>query len=156
MKRQKINKEDDDQVVAELLGTDGFSTRMKAGNHYLVADEPTEAGGTDTGPSPYDFLSAGLASCTAMTLQLYARRKGWPLHTVRVHTRYGKKHALDCEHCEEADARIATFERVLELLGPLSEAQRERLLDIANKCPVHRTLSAKIQILTKLAEPDAE
>ena len=156
MKKQQLPSENEDQVVAELLSKEGFTTHIKAGNHYLVADEPTEVGGKDMGPSPYEYLSAGLAACTAMTLQLYAKRKGWPLETVRVHTRYGKKHAEDCGRCEEEDARIDTFERVLELLGPLSNAQRERLLDIAGKCPVHRTFDSRIQILTRLTEPDRE
>lgn len=145
----------DEQVVAELANAEGFTTRMKVGNHYLVSDEPQDVGGNDAGPSPYEFLSAGLAACTAMTLQLYAKRKNWPLEMVRVHTRYGKIHAEDCERCEEEESRIDTFERILELQGPLSASQRERLLDIANKCPVHRTLSGKIQVLTKLEEIDS-
>jgi putative redox protein len=156
MNKQKSQfSKSDEQVVAELASADGFTTRMKVGNHYLIADEPGIVGGNDSGPSPYEYLSAGLAACTAMTLQMYARRKNWPLEMVRVHTRYGKNHAEDCERCEEETSKIDTFERVLELQGPLSTVQRARLLDIANKCPVHRTLSGEIQVLTKLEETDA-
>lgn len=138
------------QVVAGLGSTDGFTTQMKVGRHYMVADEPADVGGNDFGPSPYELVSAGLAACTAMTLQLYAKRKEWPLQEVRVHTSYGKTHAEDCKDCEADDARIDTFHRILELEGPLDRKQKERLLEIANKCPVHRTLHSKTQVITRL------
>lgn len=155
-------KKQDDQLsnnavplVAELSRANGFSTLLIAGNHQLIADEPIEAGGNDSGLSPYEFLSAGLAACTAMTLQLYARKKQWPLETVRVLTSFGRGHAGDCEHCEEDDARIDTFQRVLQLKGPLSADQKKRLLEIANKCPVHRTLIGQIKVLTTIGEIEA-
>lgn len=144
--------ETDHQVVAGLDDGEGFTTAMKVGRHYLTADEPVSAGGNDFGPSPYELVSAGLASCTAMTLQMYAKRKSWPLEHVKVHTSYGKNHAEDCEHCESGQAKIDTFRRTVELKGPLSPEQRNRLLEIANKCPVHRTLHSEIRIITELVE----
>ncbi len=143
----------DHQVVAGLGNSEGFTTAMKIGGHYLTADEPASAGGNDFGPSPYELVAAGLASCTAMTLQMYARRKKWPLEQVKVHTSYSKNHATDCENCESEQAKIDTFRRTLELNGPLSQEQKQRLLEIANKCPVHRTLHSEISILTELSEP---
>jgi len=149
--RPKNNKvETDLQVVASLSAEAGFTTELKAGRHYFRADEPETAGGNDFGPSPYDLLSAGLAACTAMTLQLYAKRKGWPLEEVRVHVGHGKTHAEDCKDCDSSTARIDTFRRQLELVGELDTKQQERLLEIANKCPVHRTLQNKSQVLTEL------
>ncbi len=140
------------QVVAGLASSDGFTTRMKAGRHYLTADEPASVGGNDFGPSPYELVSAGLAACTAMTLHMYARRKGWPLEDVKVHTSHGKNHAQDCEQCETGQGRIDTFQRQIALTGALDTKQRERLLEIANKCPVHRTLHTEVQVITTLVE----
>ena len=137
-------------VVANLDHDDGFTTQMKVGNHYLVADEPIDFGGNDFGPSPYELVSAGLSACTVMTLQLYAKRKGWPLDNVEVHTSYGKQHAVDCEHCENGDAKIDTFHRELKITGDLDEHQRQKLAQIADKCPVHKTLHSKTQIITTL------
>ena len=99
------------QVVASLNTEDGFTTQMKLGKHYLTADEPTSYGGNDFGPSPYELVSAGLSACTAMTIQMYVKRKGWDLKNVEVHTNYGKDHAIDCEHCDEDSAKIDTFKR---------------------------------------------
>jgi len=140
----------DHQVVASLDGDDGFTTEMKVGNHYLTADEPRNYGGQDFGPSPYELLSASLSACTAMTLQMYARRKGWPLENVEVHTSYGKEHAKDGAAClEDPEARIDTFRREILLGGPLETDQRKRLLEIAGRCPVHRSLSSPTQILSE-------
>src|SRR5262245_23103221 len=129
----------------------GFVQDVAMGAHRLVADEPVAAGGTDTGPNPYDLLLAALGSCTSMTLGLYARRKQWPLEAVRVRLRHSKVHATDCEHCETKVGMIDRIEREVELVGPLDEDQRARLLDIANKCPVHRTLTSEIDIRTRPA-----
>lgn len=142
----------DHQVVAGLGADDDFTTRMKVGTHFMVADEPASAGGNNLGPSPYELVSAGLAACTAMTLQMYARRKKWPLEEVLVHTTYSKDHAQDCLNCEKEEARLDTFRRLVEFRGELEEKQRERLLEIANKCPVHRTLHGDIQVVTTLSE----
>ncbi len=140
----------DHQVAASLDAADGFTTELKAGNHYLTADEPRNFGGQDFGPSPYELLSAGLAACTAMTLQMYAKRKGWPLENVEVHTSHGKEHAKHGAEClEDPEARIDTFRRQITLSGPLDDTQRKRLLEIADRCPVHRSLSSPTQILSE-------
>lgn len=140
------------QVVASLGASDGFTTRMKVGNHYQTADEPIKVGGNDFGPSPYELVSAGLAACTAMTLHMYAKRKKWPLANVEVHTSHSKIHSEDCEDCESPTAKLDTFERELKLTGDLDESQKNRLLEIADKCPVHRTLHATVRVITKLIE----
>ncbi|UII75453.1 bifunctional alpha/beta hydrolase/OsmC family protein [Flagellimonas sp. HMM57] len=140
------------QVVASLDGDDYFTTQMKVGNHYMIADEPTDFGGNDFGPSPYELVSAGLSACTVMTIQMYARRKGWPIYNVEVHTSYSKSHAEDCENCENDTSKIDTFQREIKLTGNLDEKQKAKIMEIADKCPVHRTLHSKTQILTKLVD----
>lgn len=140
------------QVVASLDAQDGFTTQLKAGKHSLTADEPTSFGGNDFGPSPYELVSSGLSACTVMTLQMYAKRKNWPLQNVTVHTSFGKFHAVDCEQCETDSAKLDTFEREIQLEGDLNQKQRERLLQIADKCPVHKTLHGNVQVITKLAD----
>ena len=138
------------QVVASLDAEDGFTTRMKVGSHLMTADEPERFGGNDFGPSPYELLTAGLSACTVMTLQMYAKRKGWPLENVEVHTSYGREHASDCEACEKDSAKIDTFQKTLILSGDLSEEQKARLLEIADRCPVHKTLLSPTQVITRL------
>ncbi len=137
------------QVVARLID-EGFTTDIIAGKHDLTADEPVDLGGEEFGPSPYELLSASLASCTAMTLQMYARRKKWPLKEVKVHVSYERSYLKDCEHCDEKDRRLDQFNREIEIEGPLDEKQRNRLLEIANKCPVHKTLEANSVIQSSL------
>lgn len=139
-------------VVASLDTEDKFTTQMKVGNHYMLADEPESYGGNDFGPSPYELVSAGLSACTAMTVQMYTKRKGWPLENIEVHTSYDKKHAEDCEDCEKDSAKIDTFEREIRLTGGLDEKQKARILEIADKCPVHKTLHSETQVITKLVE----
>lgn len=138
------------QVVASLDADEGFSTSMKVGNHYMLADEPEDFGGNDFGPSPYELVSAGLSACTAMTIQMYAKRKGWNLYNVEVHTSYSKSHVQDCLDCESPGAKIDTFHRELKLTGDLDERQTKRILEIADKCPVHKTLHTETQVLTKV------
>ena len=129
----------------------GFAQVIAAGRHQLVCDEPTEVGGTDTGATPYDLLLAALGSCTSMTVAMYARRKRWPLEAVTVRLQCAKIHAADCEACETKEGRLDRIERTVELTGALSDDQRTRLLDLANSCPVHRTLMSDIHVETRLA-----
>ncbi|TBW28948.1 bifunctional alpha/beta hydrolase/OsmC family protein [Gramella sp. KN1008] len=141
--------ETDHEVMANL-GAEGYTTQMIAGKHNFVADEPESMGGNDLGPNPYELVSSGLAACTSMTIQMYARRKKWKVENVETHVSYSKKHSKDCENCEKDSSRIDHFEREISLKGPLEESQVDRLMEIANKCPVHRTLSSKSQISTRL------
>jgi putative redox protein len=129
----------------------GFAQTIAAGSHRLTSDEPADVGGSDTGPTPYDLLLAALGSCTSMTVAMYARRKGWPLEAVTIRLRHAKIHAADCEGCETKEGRLDHIERAVELTGALSDEQRARLLDIASKCPVHRTLLSEIHVETRLA-----
>lgn len=126
-------------------------TEVKANGHALVADEPAALGGTGAGPTPYDYLLSALGSCTAMTVRMYADRKGWPLESVTVRAGHGRVHAKDCEDCETKSGRIDRIELELDLEGPLDAEQRERLREIADKCPVKRTLSSELLIETRTA-----
>jgi putative redox protein len=128
----------------------GFAQEIVVGRHRLTADEPTSSGGTDTGPDPYDLLLAALGSCTSMTVAMYARRKGWPLEAVTVRLRHSRIYAIDCEECETREGLLDQIDRELELTGVLSDEQRARLLEMADKCPVHRTLTSEIHIRTRL------
>lgn len=148
----KSNLKTKHQVVASLDAADGFTTQMKVGNHFMTADEPIDFGGNDYGPSPYELVSAGLSACTVMTVQMYVRRKGWNLENIEVHTSYSKSHAEDCENCESDSSKIDTFHRDIKLTGNLEEKQINRILQIADKCPVHRTLHNKTQVITKLIQ----
>ena len=127
----------------------GFAQEIHAGPHRLHADEPVSAGGTDTGPSPYDLLLAALGACTSMTVSMYARRKAWPLEEVTVHLRHSKIYAADCGECETKEGMLDRIERDIHFTGPLTQEQRSKLLEIANKCPVHRTLTSEIDIVTR-------
>lgn len=126
----------------------GFLQDVHLGRHHLKADEPEAFGGTDLGPSPYQYLAAGLGACTAMTIRMYARRKGWNLTGISVDVSHERRHATDCEDCDKG-GKIDTFMRAITLLGDLDAGQRIKLIEIADKCPVHRTLEAKAQILTQ-------
>jgi len=130
-----------------IVSSDGFlKQRITAGNHTLIADEPREAGGSDAGPDPYSFLLAALGACTSMTLQLYARHKGIPLEKVQVSLRNARIHAKDCETCDSKEGKIERIERYISLAGPLTDEQKQRLLEIAQRCPVHKTLTSEIVI----------
>ena len=129
---------------------DGFVQEVEAGDHHLRSDEPATAGGTDSGPTPYDLLLAALGSCTSMTVGMYARRKQWPLERVTVRLRHSRVHVTDCAACETEDARLTVIDRDVQFEGPLSDDQRTRLLAIANRCPVHLTLTSRIEIRTTL------
>lgn len=137
-----------DRVVVHPAGPGRLAHRIRAGHHHLRADEPRNVGGTDTGPTPYDLLLAALGACTSMTLRLYADRKGWPLHDVRVELRHDKIHAEDCANCETQVGRVDRIQRIVHLEGPLDDEQRKRLLEIADRCPVHRTLESEVVVET--------
>ncbi len=134
-----------------IVASDGYLKQViTAGSHKMIADEPREAGGSDAGPDPYSFLLAALGACTSMTLQLYANRKGWPLEKVEVSLTHSRIHAKDCETCETKEGSISRIERFISLTGQLSAEQRARLLEIARRCPVHRTLTGEISIVDYL------
>lgn len=144
----------DGEVIAQL-GDDGLRTEIYAGEHALVADEPESVpGGTDAGPSPYGYLAAALGACTAMTIQMYARRHEWPLDNVSVRLEHEKIYADDCADCDTREGRIDEFKREITLEGNLDSRQREKLLEIADKCPVHRTLKSEVSIPTSLADSE--
>jgi len=152
----EIAQADDDltaepgRVVVQETREGKFTQNIRAGVHRLRADEPAVYGGNDTGPSPYDLLLASLGACTAMTLRAYADQKQLPLDRVTVRLRHEKIHAQDCAECETKEGRIDKIEREIEATGALDDAQRAKLLEIANKCPVHRTLHSEVYIPTSL------
>jgi uncharacterized OsmC-like protein len=134
-----------DEVIVSSIGY--LKQEITAGKHKLIADEPREVGGSDAGPDPYSLLLAALGACTSMTLQMYAKRKGWPLEKVEVSLSHSRIHAKDCEVCETKEGKISRIERYISLTGPLSEEQKARLLEIAQRCPVHKTLVSEISIV---------
>lgn len=142
----------DDHFVKVVLGQEGYQTKIQAGNHQLVADEPVEVGGQDTGTTPYGLLLSSLGACTAMTLRMYANRKEWPLEKIEVSLSHTKDYYQDCLDCEKTDTKIDIIERVIQLHGDLDEKQIKRLMNIANKCPVHKTLTTTTVINTHLAD----
>ena len=131
-------------------GSQGFVQQVVIGDYRFEIDEPAELGGTGKGPSPYDLVVSALGACTSMTISLYARRKQWPLEEVTVRLRHSKIHAVDCADCETKEGMLDGIERDVELRGDLTPEQRTRLLEIANKCPVHKTLTSEIHIRTRL------
>jgi uncharacterized OsmC-like protein/alpha/beta superfamily hydrolase len=153
-RQKEPEKRVDDNRVITRIGKSGLVTDILANSHRLVADEPISSGGSNLGPTPYDYLMAGLGACTAMTLRLYADRKEWPLDSVTVRLSHQKIHAADCETCETQEGRLDQIERHIELAGALDDQQKERLLQIANRCPVHRTLKSEIAIQTELKAYD--
>jgi putative redox protein len=133
-------------------GPSGYVTEIMAGKHSLIGDEPVSHGGEDIGPNPYDFVISGLGCCTGMTLRMYADRKKWPLDGVKVHLSHYKEEVPDDSLPEGKTKRIDVIERAIEIEGDLDQSQRERLLEIANRCPVHRTLHSEIDVRSSLYE----
>ena len=141
------------KVIVTSSGKGKFQQEVVSENHKLIADEPKSFGGDDTGPSPYDFLSIALGTCTSITLEMYAERKGIELDQVLVNVSHEKVHAEDCEDCgDDKQGRVDRFERTLDIRGDIDDATRQRLLEIADKCPVHKTLENSSAVVTKLQE----
>ncbi len=138
----------DNKVVASI--EKGFRTEIIANGHALIADEPVSVGGTNTGPSPYDLLVAGVGACTAMTLRMYADHKKLPLEAVTVTLTHNKIHASDCDACETETGKIDRIEREIAISGKLTDEERQRMLEIADRCPVHKTLHSEVEVVTKL------
>lgn len=139
-------------VTVRYLDHYTFTQSLVAGTHAYYADEPEELDGDDLGPDPYELLLWALGACTSMTLMSYARRQGWNLRDVRVHLHHERAHAVDCANCEDPNARIDRIERVIGLDGDLSAEQRRRLLAIAARCPVHRTMLNRPVVVDRLAD----
>lgn len=144
-KPQAVPLNTDKQVVARLDGA-GYTTEIKAGKHALLADESESDGGDDFGPSPYELLSSSLAACKVMTMQMYARRKGWDLQQAQAHVSHSRRYPEDCTGCEDNSKRIEHFDCTIELEGNLTEDQRKRILEISTRCPVHKTLQNVVKI----------
>ena len=140
------------QVVVRETRNSKFQQTIAVGPHHMLADEPVSAGGEDTGPGPYDFLLAGLGACTSMTMRLYAERKALPLQRVTVTLKHAKIHAQDCVECETKTGMLDQIDRVIAMEGALDPEQRAKLMEIADKCPVHRTLTSEIRIVTTSAD----
>ncbi len=138
--------------IVTRIGKFGFRTEIVSGKHRLVADEPIAMGGSDTGPNPYDLLTAALGACTCMTLRMFADRKGWPLESVTARLEHRKIHAEDCRDCETKEGKIDVIDIEVDPTGNLSAEQRQRLLEISGRCPVHRTLHSELSIRSRLKE----
>jgi uncharacterized OsmC-like protein len=141
-----------DGVTVQETGEGRFQQLVTAGRHTLIADEPVGVGGLDSGPGPYDLLLAGLGACTSMTMRMYAERKALPLDRVTVKLKHSRIYAKDCAECETKDGMISRIERVITIDGELDAEQRSKLMEIADKCPVHRTLTSEIDIVTREAD----
>jgi putative redox protein len=138
------------RTVLVRVGQNALLADVQAGQHTFIIDEPTNVGGQDKGPTPYDLLLSALGACTAITLRMYADRKQWPLEAIEVRLRHGREHAQDCESCEADDSRLDQVHKELRLLGPLTPEQRQRLELISSKCPVQKTLMSGFNISSRL------
>ena len=149
---QATEAEQPRRVTVQETGQSKFQQEVTVGPHHLIADEPASAGGQDSGPNPYDFLLTGLGACTSMTMRMYADRKSLPLDRVTVTLNHSKIYATDCEECETKTGMLDQIERVIAIEGNLDAEQRSKLMEIADKCPVHRTLTSEVRIVTRAAE----
>lgn len=140
------------RTVRVHIGKDHYHTEIQSGSHGLIADEPESVGGSDNGPDPYGLLLAALGACKAITVRMYADRKQWPLDGLEITLSHERVHANDCEDCEQADGMVSVIECVITPQGDLSDEQRERLIEIAGKCPVHKSITGPNHIRTKLGE----
>ncbi len=147
---EDVKAAEDLAVTVAENGVGPFGQDITTGPHLFHADEPSGVGGKNTGPTPYQLLSAALGACTTMTIRLYANRKGWKLDRASVVVRHNKVHAADCEECETQDGKVDVFERNITLEGGLDDDQKQRILEIADKCPVHRTLHSEVRVRTRL------
>ena len=138
-----------DKQAAVRIGNLSYTSEVRAGNHSFLADEPKSMGGDDLGPTPYDLLVASLGACTAMTMRMYAMRKGWDLKEVKVHLQHNHEYKEDAENPGSPKSRIDVIDRVIEMSGNLDEEQQTRLMDIADRCPVHRTLHSENVVRTR-------
>jgi putative redox protein len=134
--------------VVVNAGLSRYVQNISVGPHLLQADEPGDTGGNDVGPNPYELLLAALGACTSMTVRMYAERKQWPLRSVQVRLAYSRIHAEDCANCDTKDGMVDRIDTEVSLLGDLSDDQRQKLMEIAKRCPVHRTLVSELQIAT--------
>ncbi len=142
-----------DQQVVTRTGEHGYVTEIRTDHHSMIADEPIRVGGTNLGPDPYELLLASLGACTGITLRMYANHKKWPVEEIRINLRHHRIYNEDCENCKENEKKLDKIERIIEIEGDLSDAQLERLLEIADRCPVHKTLSSKVRIDTSVKHP---
>lgn len=133
-------------VTVTVKSLSGLKNQIQTGGHTIIADEPVNAGGEDEGPDPYSLLLSALGACTSMTLQLYAQRKGWQLEEIEIVLVHNKQYASDCHDCETKIGKVDEIRRRIHLRGNLTEEQQNKLLEIASKCPVHRTLTGEIKI----------
>ncbi len=138
------------RTVVVKSGLLRYSQKISVGSHVLHADEPGDSGGKDCGPNPYELLLAALGACTSMTVRMYAERKQWPLKSVEVRLAHSKIYAEECATCETKEGMLDRIEREIALFGDLSDEQQQRLLEIAERCPVHRTLVSEVQICTRM------
>ena len=147
-----VSSEGPRNVVVRETRVGKFQQNVTFGPHQILADEPVAVGGADTGPGPYDLLLSALGACTSMTMRMYADRKSLPVDRITVTLTHNKIHAKDCAECETREGLIDQIDRVISIEGALDADQRQRLMEIADKCPVHRTLKSEVRILTKEAD----